>query len=270
MSFGTVADDYDRLRPPPPDTAVDWLLPAACQVAVDLGAGTGLLSRALARRVARVVAVEPDDRMAAVLRAGSAGAGGTAAGGTAADGTAAGEIEVALGRGEAIPMPDASADAVFVSSAWQWMDPRLTTAEVARVLRDGGRFGLIWTGRDREVRWVRELDALREPRQDDLQDDLQDDTERRSGRPWGAPAELPDDLFGPMQIASFAFTRKMTVSDVVAMLATYSGLITASPEDAAEALARARVALDQRFPGAEEIDVPMRSRCFRADRLSRT
>ena len=266
MSFGTVADDYDRLRPPPPDTAVDWLLPAACQVAVDLGAGTGLLSRALARRVARVVAVEPDDRMAAVLRAGSAGAGGTAAGGTAADGTAAGEIEVLPGRGEAIPMPDASADAVFVSSAWQWMDPQLTTAEVARVLRDGGRFGLIWTGRDREVRWVRELDALREPRQDDLQDD----TERRPGRPWGAPTELPDDLFGPVQIASFAFTRTMAVSDVVAMLATYSGLITASPQDAAEALARARAALDQRFPGAEQIDVPMRSRCFRADRLSRS
>ena len=237
MSFGTVADNYDRLRPPPPDTAVDWLLPAACQVAVDLGAGTGLLSRALARRVARVVAVEPDDRMAAVLRASSAGAGGTAAGETAA-----GEIEVVPGRGEAIPLPDASADAVFVSSAWQWMDPQLTTAEVARVLRDGGRFGLIWTGRDREVRWVRELDALREPRQDDLQDD----TERRPGRPWGAPTELPDDLFGPVQIASFAFT------------------------DAAEALARARAALDQRFPGAEQIDVPMRSRCFRADRLSRS
>jgi SAM-dependent methyltransferase len=264
MSFGTVADDYDRLRPPPPDTAVDWLLPAACQVAIDLGAGTGLLSRALARRVPRVVAVEPDDRMAAVLRASSAGAGGTAAGGTAA-----GEIAVVPGRGEAIPMPDASADAVFVSSAWQWMDPQLTTAEVARVLRDGGRFGLIWTGRDREVGWVRELDALREPRQDDQQDDRQDDTEHRPGRPWGAPTELPDGLFGPVQLASFTFMRTMTVDDVIAMLATYSGLITASPQDAAEALARARAALDQRFPGAEQIDVPMRSRCFRADRLSR-
>jgi SAM-dependent methyltransferase len=248
MSFGAIADDYDRLRPEPPDAAVDWLLPEHCQVAVDLAAGTGLLSRALVRKVAQVIAVEPDERMAAVLRGRSP------------------ELRVVEGRGEAIPLPDASADAVFVSSAWQWMDPQLTTAEVARVLRDGGRFGLIWTGRDREVRWVRELDALREPRQDDLQDD----TERRPGRPWGAPTELPDDLFGPVQIASFAFTRTMAVSDVVAMLATYSGLITASPQDAAEALARARAALDQRFPGAEQIDVPMRSRCFRADRLSRS
>ena len=50
MSFGTIADDYDRLRPPPPEAAVDWLLPAGCRVAVDLAAGTGLLSRALARQ----------------------------------------------------------------------------------------------------------------------------------------------------------------------------------------------------------------------------
>lgn len=48
--------------------AVDWLLPAGCAVAVDVGAGTGLLTRALARRVPRVVAVEPDERMRAVLQ----------------------------------------------------------------------------------------------------------------------------------------------------------------------------------------------------------
>lgn len=69
MSFGAIAVDYDRLRPAPPDAAVDWLLPDRCQVAVDLAAGTGLLSRALAGRVAQVIAVEPDHRMAAVLRA---------------------------------------------------------------------------------------------------------------------------------------------------------------------------------------------------------
>ena len=144
-SFGAIAEDYDRLRPGPPDEAVDWLLPADCQVAVDVGAGTGLLTRALARKVPRVVAVEPDGRMRAVLSARSPG------------------IEALDGRGEAIPLPDASADGVFISSAWHWMDPERAIAEVTRVLRDGGRFGLIWTRRDSDTGWLHEI-SLREPR----------------------------------------------------------------------------------------------------------
>jgi SAM-dependent methyltransferase len=73
MSFGAIADDYDRLRPQPLAEAVDWLLPDDCQTAVDVGTGTGLLTRALADRVAQVTAVEPDPRMRAVLRARSPG-----------------------------------------------------------------------------------------------------------------------------------------------------------------------------------------------------
>src|SRR6202046_2575946 len=113
MSFGAIAEDYDRLRPGPPEAAVDWLVPAGCQVAGDLGAGTGLLTRALARKGPQVVAVGPDPRvwtgararkvpqfvaveldprMAAVLRARCAEA--------QLDG-----IRVAQSRGEQIPLP---------------------------------------------------------------------------------------------------------------------------------------------------------------------
>jgi SAM-dependent methyltransferase len=245
MSFGEIAEDYDRLRSGPPEEAVDWLLPPGCQVAVDLGAGTGLLTRALARTVPRVVAVEPDERMAAVLRARSSPG-----------------IDVAQGRGEEIPLPDASADGVFVSSAWHWMDPERAPREIARVLRDGGRLGVIWTSRDRGTDWVREADSF-----------------RRANRPAGADGQgeqrpphrrrevtLPDDLFGSVEAASFTFTRRMTINDVVGMLATYSGTITASPQEREASLASARAVLEQRFPGAEEIDVPKRSQCFRADR----
>ena len=250
MSFGTIATDYDRLRPGPPEAAIDWLLPADCRVAVDVGAGTGLLSRALARKVPRVVAVEPDERMAAVLQDRSPG------------------VEVVRGRGEAIPLPDASADGVFFSSAWHWMDPERAVPEIARVLRDGGRFGVIWTSRDREVGWVRELNRLREPdwaaRTEEPDDQGRPRTRHREVMlPAGSP-------FGTAEIAEFAFRRIMTVSDFVAMLGTYSGLITASPEERATGLARVRAALEQRFPGADEIDVPMRSLCWRADRLART
>jgi len=58
----------------------------------------------------------------------------------------------------------------------------------------------------------------------------------------------------------------MTAGDFVDMLATYSGVITASREDRAAALATAQAMLDERFPGASEIDVPMRAWCWRADR----
>ena len=121
MSFGTVAADYDRVRPGPPPEAIDWLLPDGCDVVVDLAAGTGLLTRALAGKASRVIAVEPDDRMRAVLESRS------------------GEVEALAGRGEAIPLPGGCADAVLVSSAWHWMNPDLAVPEIARVLRPGGR-----------------------------------------------------------------------------------------------------------------------------------
>jgi SAM-dependent methyltransferase len=252
MSFGAVAGDYDRLRPGPPEVAVDWLLPAQCQVAVDLAAGTGLLTRALAVKVPHVVAVEPDERMRAVLGARSPA------------------VRVVDGRGEAIPRPDASADGVFVSSAWHWMDPELAIPEIGRVLRDGGRFGAVWTGRDREAGWLRELDWAQWGRPDS------EETVRPAGqgparrRPRHREVTLPGTgLFGNAETATFGFTRAMTISDFVGMLATYSNLITASQEDRTAALTRARAVLEERFPGASEIDVPMRTWCWRADRAAR-
>ena len=239
MSFGAIATDYDRLRPSPPPDAVRWLLPPSRDVAVDLAAGTGLFTRALASEVNDVVAVEPDARMAAVLRARSLG------------------VHVVSGRGEAIPLRSAAADAVLISSAWHWMDPDLAVPEIARVVRPGGRFGVIWTSRDRTVDWIEELDRLRHS--------LTTSEYRRRGR----EVTLPDSsLFADVRDASFAFTRRMMAEDLIAMLGTYSGLITASPAERARALSRARAALAARFGDVSEIDVPMRSVCWRAERVN--
>jgi SAM-dependent methyltransferase len=277
QSFGAVAGDYDRLRPGPPAAAVRWLLPGRAGIVVDLAAGTGLLSRALAARAGRVIAVEPDQRMAAVLRARSP------------------LVTVLEGRGEAIPLPDASADGVFISSAWHWLDPARALPEVARVLRDGGRFGAIWTGRDRRVDWVREADLAvrqavlstresgrdRQPGQgNQYSQERQERQERRDSGPAGRSErmfgprqreiELPEGApFGPSATATFEFTRSMTIDEVIGMLATYSGVITASPRDRAAGLDRARAVLAGRFGTAGEIEVPMRSWCWRADRLPR-
>ncbi len=249
MSFGGIADDYDRLRPGPALAALDWLLPASPDVVVDVGAGTGLLSRALAGRADRVIAVEPDARMRAVLAARSPG------------------VEVLAGRGESIPLPDATADAVLVSSAWHWMDPGRAAQEVARILRDGGRFGILWTGRDRTTPWLRPDEWFLGP---DPTHQARNGAERLSVEHDGSHVALPDpELFVNIESAAFRFCRRMSVPDLVDWLMTYSRVITASDEVKAAGRARAEAALAQQFPGADLVEVPMRSRCWRADRVPR-
>jgi SAM-dependent methyltransferase len=97
--------------------ALEWILPGHVELAVDLGAGTGALTRLLIARANEVVAVEPDDRMRAVLVAEVPGA------------------TAVTGRGEDMPLPDGCADAVVASSSWHWMDPIPTLHEVGRVLK---------------------------------------------------------------------------------------------------------------------------------------
>ena len=69
-SFGEVADEYNRLRSGPSAEALDWLIPEGASDVLEIGAGTGILTRLLADRVAHLTAVEPDERMRAVLAAG--------------------------------------------------------------------------------------------------------------------------------------------------------------------------------------------------------
>ena len=241
-----MAVDYDRVRPGPPDEALDWLVPQNFAIAVDIAAGTGLFTRALQRRVAHVIAVEPDDRMRTVLAARSPG------------------VRAVAGWGEAIPVPDASADGVFVSSAWHWLDPDLAVPEIARVLRDSGRLGVIWTSRDRRVDWVAELDMLRRPHAVRSAEDARSQLRRRHEvtLPSGAP-------FENIASASFAFVRTMTVDDAVDWLATYSGLITASAGERVAGLARAREALLRQANADGLVEIPIRSTCWRADRVHR-
>ena len=104
-SFGAAAAQYERYRPGPPVAAVDWVLPApgARRSSTSVPA-PGALTRLLVGRADEVVAVEPDDRMRAVLIESVPG------------------VRAVAGRGESIPLPDASVDAVLASSSWHWMD----------------------------------------------------------------------------------------------------------------------------------------------------
>ena len=142
LSFGSAAAAYERGRPSYPPEAIDWLLPADAQKVLDLGAGTGKLTTRLVERGLDVVAVDPIPDMLERLRA------------------ALPETRALLGTAEEIPLEDNSVDAVLVAQAWHWVDPQRAIPEVARVLRPGGRLGLVWNTRDERLGWVRELGRI--------------------------------------------------------------------------------------------------------------
>jgi SAM-dependent methyltransferase len=142
LSFGSAAAAYERGRPSYPPEAIDWLLPRGVRQVLDLGAGTGKLTTRLVERGLDVVAVDPIPDMLEVLRASLP------------------ETRALLGTAEGIPLPDNSVDAVLVAQAWHWVDPERAIPEVARVLRPGGRLGLVWNTRDERLGWVRELGEI--------------------------------------------------------------------------------------------------------------
>ena len=244
-SFGAVADEYDRLRPGPSAEALDWLLPQGATAVLELGAGTGLLTRMLTGRVRRVVAVEPDDRMRAVLA-------------TRADGA-----EVLAGRAEQIPAPDESVDVVLAASAWHWVDEDKAVPEVARVLRPGGRLSLVWSGPDRSVDWMRDLWAGGIVLDPTDQASIDDRRRRRHVVNVGPPEESP---FLTPESRLFTWTRPMSKDDLVALSTTYSAVITMDDDERRRHLDGMRRFLDrhERFAGRTVIDVPMRSYCWRA------
>jgi SAM-dependent methyltransferase len=128
LTFGAHADAYERARPGWPEQAARWLVPDGAELVVELGAGTGKLTRAVAALGVRVVAVEPDPRMLAVLQ----GLG----------------LEGVEGSAEAIPLDGGVADAVVAGSSLHWFELELALPEIHRVLRPGGRFGFGWNHRD--------------------------------------------------------------------------------------------------------------------------
>ncbi len=142
LSFGAQAAAYERGRPSYPPEAIDWLLPAGARDVLDLGAGTGKLTTRLVERGLNVVAVDPIAEMLEVLSA------------------ALPQTPALLGTAEEIPLPDNSVDAVLVAQAWHWVDPERAIPEVARVLRPGGRLGLVWNTRDERLGWVKDLGGI--------------------------------------------------------------------------------------------------------------
>jgi len=140
LSFGAEAAAYDAARPSYPGDAVQWSLGPDVSRVLDLGAGTGKLTAVVHSLGLSTVAVEPDDAMRAHVPG-----------------------ESLAGTAEAIPLPDASVDAVVIGQAFHWMDPSRALPEMVRVLRPGGSLGMFWNMFDDAVPWVAEFCDVWDP-----------------------------------------------------------------------------------------------------------
>jgi SAM-dependent methyltransferase len=228
-SFGAAADAYERGRPPYPPEAVAWLVPQDARTVVDLGAGTGKLTRALQAPGREVLAVEPSvgmrEKFSQVLP----------------------DVRVMEGTGESIPLPDSSVDTLVCAQAWHWVNPGRAVPEVARVLRPGGWLGLVWNFRDLSVPWVAELEGI-------LRDCAAASTEDRQVERVGAP-------FGSVERQDFRWSHPMTAEEIMDMVASRSYVITLEPAAREELLGRVRAVLDAKRP----MEMPYVTECYRAE-----
>ena len=257
-SFGDAASHYERYRPGPPVEAVEWILPATAPVGrvVDLGAGTGALSRLLVGRADEVVAVEPDDRMRAVLTESVPG------------------VRAVAGRGESIPLPDASVDAVLASSSWHWMDPVPTLLEVGRVLVPGGTLAAIWSGPDPDAPLITQAQALLSGGGGDAvgidsqsQAELSSALNDRSALvqaleiPPGVPFDQPEQTAITWEVA-------LDADELIGLLGTFSWVILMEDDARARLLQTARRVLRDMLgvSGDVTVDMPYRAEVWKARR----
>jgi SAM-dependent methyltransferase len=231
LSFGPVADLYDRVRPRYPVEALRWMLGDHPVKVVDLGAGTGILSRQLAELGHEVIAVEPD-------------AGMRARHGSAVEGSA-----------EHIPLPDGAVDAVVAGQAYHWFDRDVAHREIARVLRLGGTFAPVWNIRDEGEPWLARLSELMEESGDQSFDE-------RNVTGFGK-------LFSPLERALFRFTRTCTPDLLVELIQSRSYYQSATPERQAE-IERSIRRLAREHPDLadrDEFPLPYTTYAYRASRI---
>lgn len=226
-SFGAAASAYAEHRPDYARAAVRWALEAAPGPRVlDLGAGTGKLTATLASSGAEVTAVEPDPAMLTELR------------------RSLPDVRALPGSAEAVPLPDASVDAVLAGNAMHWFDMSVAGPEITRVLSPGGVLAGLWNVMDDSVEWVAGLarvsgSAAIGPR----------DTPA-AWRAETADAHLPRTgraaRFGSPEQALFPHGQRRTADSLVATLATRAGMLVMPEQDRQAALGRIRAFLASR------------------------
>jgi ubiquinone/menaquinone biosynthesis C-methylase UbiE len=207
-AFDSVAAAYDTYRPSYPDPLFEALEsyagPLADARVLDLAAGTGIATRQLVQRGARVVASDLGAEMLRVLQARSP------------------DVPVVRSRGEALPFRDASFDVITCATAWHWIPLKRRGAEALRVLRPGGTLAVWWAfgglegdddlaQREREIyqKWkVGELPLVTPT------PEVADET-----------TALPEAGFGDLQTPAIEGSRSVSVAEHIGHLSTHSPVL---------------------------------------------
>ena len=231
LSFGSEAAAYERGRPSYPPEAIDWLLPPGARDVLDLGAGTGKLTTRLVERGLDVVAVDPIAEMLELLS------------------SALPDTPALLGTAEQIPLPDNSVDAVLVAQAWHWFDLDGAVAAVARVLRPGGRLGLVWNTRDERLGWVKDLGRIIGHEND----------------PFSEEVSLPEP-FTDVARRTVEWTSYLTPQALIDLVASRSYCITSPAEVRTQTLDQVRelLATHPALANSRGLALPYITVCIRA------
>ena len=235
-SFGGVVDAYERGRPTYPEDAVRWLLGETPATVLELGAGTGKLTRVIVALGHDVHATDPDRAMLSKLEANLPG------------------VHTVLAGAEDIPLPDRSVDVVVAAQAFHWFDLDRALPEIARVLRPGGRIALVWNQRNEKIPWVRKLGRLI-------------GTQEQLSEP--ADALIYSELFGFVEDATFSHWQMVDRQSIQDLVLSRSNVAVLDEQGRAAKLAEVLALYDDYGRGMDGMQLPYVTRCFRAQVLDR-
>jgi SAM-dependent methyltransferase len=229
-SFGGVADAYAQYRPSYPDEAVRWLVGSSPGRVLELGAGTGLLTKHIVALGHDVVACDPARGMLRHLAKNIP------------------QARPLQSRAEAIPLPTSSVDVVATAQAFHWFDSERALPEIARVLRPGGVLALVWNSGDRKVPWVKRVFDLI---------DLEDAAD------LGDPV-ADSDLFATADARVFRHWQPMGKETLVGFIASTSQAATLPERERAALLEEVAELYDSYGRGHDGMLMPWRAHCYRA------
>jgi SAM-dependent methyltransferase len=241
VGYKTAADTYVKGRPDYPPQVSEWLSATLGldhhNTVIDLGAGTGKFTGRLVATGAQVIAVEPVAQMLEKLS------------------DAWPQVLAVQGTATDLPLPDASVDVVVCAQAFHWFASADALTEIARVLKPGGKLGLIWNLRDTTVSWVPKLDAI--------VNSLEGDTPRYYTGEWRKA--FPHPAFGPLQVQRFHNGHTGSPEDVIFNRVRSTSFIAALP-DAQRARVdeqiRGLIASEPELRGREVVTVPYETAAF--------
>lgn len=231
LSFGAVADEYDRARPSYPAEAVKWLVGSDFAHVLEVGAGTGKLTVPLQELGHRVIATDPLEPMLRRLV------------------TRLPTVRAVIADAEHIPLRARSVDVVLGAQAFHWFDPERALPEIARVLRPGGHLGLAWNLRDERVPWVRRLGALI-------------GTPEQQADP--THVLLGSHLFGFVETATYRFWQHLDRPRLRDLVSSRSAVVSMSEPERDRLLRKVDDLYDEYGRGADGMLMPYVTHCYRA------